>query len=107
MESSPPLRGGSPAAERRATLEFERFRPGALHQEDLAVADTARAGGTGDALGHFLDAIVADPDADLDLGQKRQAVFAAYVAVEIALLSAVTFRFADDAGSDPKLREGF
>src|SRR5436309_1434150 len=72
-----------------ASSEFQRFRPRHVEHENLAVADPAGARGPRDPVRHFLDAIVAHPDVDLDLGQVGQAVLAADVAVEIPLLPAV------------------
>src|SRR5438094_256063 len=46
-------------------LEFQAARPADVHHEDLAVADTACAGGADNAVGHLLNALVAHPDADL------------------------------------------
>src|SRR5262249_25977827 len=87
--------------------EFQRLRPGHLEHEDFAVADAARARDFDDAFCHFVGAIVADPDADFHLRQKSQAVFAADVAVEIPLLSAVAFGFTNDTGADIELSDGF
>src|SRR4029078_6488558 len=42
----------------------------------------------------------ADPDADLDLGQKRHAVFAASITFEVSFLSAVAFRLAHETRVD-------
>src|SRR5262245_44193857 len=86
--------------------ELQRLWPAAVHHEDLAVADAAGAGDTHDPVGHLLGPLVADPDADLDLGQVRQAVLAAGVTVEVALLAAVALGLLYDTGRDVQLGDG-
>src|SRR5262245_44319174 len=88
-----------------AASEFEGIGPGGFDDEDLAVADAAGAGGADDVVGHFFRARILDPDADLDLGQERQAVFAAGVTVEVALLAAIALGLADHAGAGLQVRD--
>src|SRR5207249_4937100 len=86
--------------------ELQRLGPGHVKDEDFAVADAAGAGDAGDALGDLGGALVADANADLDLGQEGHAVFAADVAVEVALLPAVALGLAHDAGRHAQLGDG-
>src|SRR4051794_32105800 len=88
------------------TLKLQRLRPGGIDAEDLAVADAPRARHRGDALRDQGGALVAHPDGDLHLGQERQAVLAAGVAVEVALLPAVALGLLHDAGADVQLGQG-
>src|SRR5687767_4552659 len=85
--------------------EFEDAGPADTDREDLAIADAAGAGGADDAVGHFLHALVAHPDADLHLGKKGHAVLAAQVAFEVALLPRVTLGFLNHAGNHIQLAD--
>ena len=71
------------------TSEFKRLRPAGRQHKYLAVADAPSASGADDVVGDLFRAGGAHANADLDLGDKRHAVLAAGVSVEIALLSAV------------------
>ncbi len=94
------VRAGAAAAPRLAGLK----RCSDLHHplanfggqdEDLAVAHAAGAGDFDDLADDLLETGVVDPEVDLHLGQKGERVFAALILVEIALLSAVAFDFAN------------
>src|SRR5262249_38821216 len=74
--------------------EFQAPRPIDVENKKLAIADAAGAGGAYDAVGHFVHALVAHPNADLHLGDEGHAVFAADVAIQVAFLAAVAFGLA-------------
>src|SRR5262249_36386179 len=77
-----------------------------VEDEDFAVAYAACASILDYVFGYLLHFVVVDPHANLDLGQKRHAVLAARVAVEITLLPAIPFGFADDAGHHVQIADG-
>src|SRR5260370_41992708 len=80
--------------------EFERLRIGHVKDEDLAIPDPARSGGANDMIRRFRRPLIADPDTYLNLGQESTAVFAADVAVQVALLTAVSLGLAYHAGDN-------
>src|SRR5262249_24519683 len=88
-------------------LELHRAGPGDVEDEHFAVADAAGAGGADHLVGDLLPALLADPDADFDFGQKRHAVFAAKVTFQIVLLPAIALRFLHEASVDVQLVDGF
>ncbi len=51
----------------------------------------------GDALGHVIRTLIVYPNRDFHFRQKRHAIFAAHVAIQIAFLPAITLRLPDDA----------
>src|SRR5438045_3771941 len=74
--------------------KLQRLRPRPSDDKDFAIANAAGSGRAHDVVGDLFGALVADPDADFHFGQKRHAVLAADVAVEIALLAAITLGLA-------------
>src|SRR5262245_56848460 len=59
-----------------------------IGDEDLAVADLARASGVHDRFDHLLDARVVDGDLDLHLRQEIDDVFGAAIELRVAALAA-------------------
>src|SRR5262249_171306 len=88
------------------SLELQRLRPSHIEDKDLSISDTACAGGADNTIADFLGALIADPDADFNLGQKGHAVFAAPAAGEVALVPGGAFGFSHYAGYNGGLRDG-
>src|SRR5438128_9778496 len=91
---------------RKQKLELQRLRQGHVQGKNLPISDAPRACGPDNAVRHLDGARVTHPDVDFDLGQKRHAVLAADVAVEVALLAAVALGFADHASNHVRFRDG-
>src|SRR5580765_8901394 len=80
-----------------AKSELQRLRPAAGDDKDFAVPNATRACGTHDCVGHGVRSVVAHPNGNFNLGQESQTIFAACVAVKVALLPAVTLGFPNNA----------
>ncbi len=81
-------------------------RPAGIDNEYLAIANTTGSRGFHEAFDDFGGPLVADPNADLDFWQKRHAVFAAQVTIQIAFLPAVALGFLNHAGNDVQVVDG-
>jgi len=64
-----------------------------VDDEDLAVADLAGFGCSGDGFDGLVDLIRGDSDLDLDLGQKAHRVFSTAIDFRMTFLSAISLDF--------------
>src|SRR5262249_37482097 len=83
---------------RRFSLEIQRLRPCHRGDEDLAIANATRTRRADDPVGNLLGALITYPNTNLHLGQKRHAIFAADIPIEIPLLPAIALGLAHDTG---------
>ncbi len=94
-EAQPPI--SARCQVRESASKLNRVGPAHVEDKDLAVAHASGAGNAHDVIADFLHSVVGHADRDFHLRQKRFAIFAADVSIEIALLPAIPFRLAHDA----------
>src|SRR6267154_1356889 len=87
-----------------ASADSDRLLDG--HDEDLAIADLARARCLANHLDGVLDHGIVDHDLDLDLGQKAHRVLRTTIDLGLALLPAEAFHFAHRQALDAERRQG-
>src|SRR5262245_44009604 len=63
------------------------------HDENLAIADLAGAGGGGDYFDHLVQLLAGDRDFEAELWKKIHLIFGAAIDLGVALLPAVAFHF--------------